>query len=263
MRLLIATLVGASAVARADPAVDQDRALERDPDPARPTFELGWRNGLRGEAGEHIPLVRRDDRLGFGLDLLGFIELHNDGPGVVPYQLWRGHLGLVAAERWLAGAWTLRAFGALEHESDHDIDSHWIYWEGAALGLAATHASAGVQLTAIGSARFLFETCTTSVACTEQVGRGDVSVQATASLVADLSPHERAHPFAAVYADATPGHGEVAFEVRAIAHAGYALDAGLRGTWQVFAAVLVGREVGLDSLLGNQLRYGIGVRWMP
>jgi hypothetical protein len=170
---------------------------------------------------------------------------------------------VLAAERWLAGGFTLRVHGAVEHESDHDIDHHWIYWEGIAGGFTATHDDARWRWTAMAQLRFLFETCTTSYACTSNDGRGDVSVQPSTALVAELLPARRGHAFAAVYADATLGNGVVVAEHRAIVHVGFALDAGTRGRWQFYAVALAGREVGLDSVLGDQLRYGIGARWEP
>jgi hypothetical protein len=250
-------------VASADPAFDQDRALGEAPDPAGPTFEVGWRDGLRGEAGARIPIVRRDDRFGFALELPAFIELHNDRPGPVPYQNWRGHIGLVAATRWRAGDATVRAFGALEHESDHDLSAHWIYYEAVGGGAAATVDTTIARLTVAAQVRLLFETCTLSIACTNADGLGDTSVQGTLAVVVDAMPSRSDRPFAALYADATAANGQVAGEARAIAHAGYALDAGARGVWQFFAQALVGREVGIDSIAGYHVHAGLGIRWEP
>ena len=256
------TVLGVALLARvaaAEPGLDQDRALGASPDPASPAFELGWRNGLRGEAGARIPILRHDDRLGFSLEIPAFIELHNDGAiAPVPYEYWRGHVGVMAAERWLAGAWTLRVHGVVEHESDHDLHGQWIYYEAIGGGFAATRALATVQLTLVAQAVLLVETCTLSVACTNQDGLGDASVQPSLAAIASYRRW-----FAALYADATPANGRVAGEARVIVHAGYALEAGTRGAWQFFAQLLGGREVGIDSVNGNELRFGAGVRWEP
>jgi hypothetical protein len=248
-----------------DAGLDQDRARDLVPDPAGPVFELSWREGLRGEAGARIPVLRRDDRMGFELDVVAFIELHNNGPGIVPYELWRGHIGVVGAERWLAGRWTLRAYGALEHESDHDIDHHWIYWEAIGVGIDATHESERLRLTFGGQARVLFETCTISIDCTTHLplGTGDTSLEGIVSVAAELDPRDRGHWFAALYADATIARPLIAGDVRALVHLGYVLATRSRGVWQLFGMVLGGPEVGLDRVLGNQLRFGVGFRWQP
>ena len=249
--------------AAAGPGHDQDRAINESPDPAVPAIGLDWRDGLRGVAGARVPIVRRDDRLGFAFELPAFIQLHNDGAGVVPYQMWRGHIAALGSYRWGVAPWTLRAHGALEHESDHDQQGHWVYYEAITAGFTATLETRAVRWTLSGQARLLFETCTFSIDCTYRVGRGSTSVQGTASVVADFQPTDRHRPFVAIYADATQGRGDVVDEVRAIAHAGYVLDVGQRGVWQLFGEALAGREVGYDSLLGNQLRIGAGLRWEP
>lgn len=264
MRAVMAVAMLASP-AWAETALDQDRALDLVPDPASPTLELGYRTGLRGEAGARVPILRAEDRTGFELDLPAFIELHNDHPGPVPYQLWRGHIGVLASERWRAGNWMLRAFGVLEHESDHDIDHHWIYWEGAGVGLDATQDVGDIRVTIAGEARLLFETCTIDIDCTTHapLGTGDTSVEGIVAFVAELDPGAAHHWFAAIYADATVPRPLIAGDRRVLAHVGYAIARGSLGNWQLFGAFLAGPEVGLDRVNGTQLAIGGGVRWQP
>ncbi len=246
------------------------RILSANPD--APVAALEWRNFLRGMVGARIPIVGALRSMGFLLQLPAQIELHNaDTMQPVPWEYWRGRLGLEAMYRArvalgarqaaLAGAF------AIEHESDHAstgevglVNLNSMSARGELTVAFGPHA-----LTVSTLARLHVLTCTIDTTYCGRYGGGAGSVtgEFNADVVMDVQL-VHGHPyrfFAALHGAWIVENRLAKTERRAALHLGFAVRGVDRGLFQLYALAQAGEDVGWFRARGPQWMAGGGFRW--
>jgi hypothetical protein len=278
--LAIAWLAACPALAASEvwstSAVDE-RLLRADPD--SPVANLRYRSeGLSARAGVWLPLWGESDEDGWSARLPGLIELHNNGGlNLVPWQYWRGRVGLEVLRRWQAGSFHLSVVAGLDHESDHptaspDADADaplgYVYENGVVLRASAQLPLARQAVSAAASARLHVLTCTISPdVCGQLHGTvGDRSVEVQLDVVHDF-PLRGAEADAwrwvnALHASLLVPAERVVAERRLILASGVAVRSVRKGLFQVRAELMLGNKVGY-SRAKEGLSLGLGIAWSP
>lgn len=248
-------------------ATPHPRALLPTADTEASRFGLDFRGALRARFGQPLPLVRTASEMGYFLDMVPLLELHNDPhpDGFLPSENWRAAIALESGYRFELPFGFTDLGLHIGHESDHstarfDEDAHpWflslnhIGFRGRLVGVVGPLVIQTVVLP-----KLYLATCTRLFAC-EKAFQGSASAGAAADITVTTS-FERwgLRPFVAVHGAGIVPRSDIVLERRVVFHVGICRR-GAQVAWDAYTLGFFGNEVGF-ARAQQVVRFGVGLR---